>query len=201
VLELSESRLGADHPDTLRSQGNLAAAYRAGGRTAEAIRIFEELLPADRKGFGLDHPQTLDDMNNLASAYDAAGRHDRSEPLLRECLSARERKWPDSWQTFNTRSQLGGSLMGRENYAVAEPLLIQGYEGLKARKAKIPAPSRTRLREAASRIVKLYESWGRPKKAAEWGDRLADDLPKGIDAGFPPNPFQTGAGPPEGVKP
>jgi hypothetical protein len=32
-----ERGLGADHPDTLSTRGNLAAAYRAADRTAEPI--------------------------------------------------------------------------------------------------------------------------------------------------------------------
>jgi eukaryotic-like serine/threonine-protein kinase len=49
----------------------------------------------------------------------------------------------------------------------AEPLILQGYEGMKAREAKIPAPAKKRLAEAAERVVKLYEVWGRKNKAAE----------------------------------
>ena len=37
ALELRESKLGPDHPDTLQSRNNLAAAYRDAGRIAEAI--------------------------------------------------------------------------------------------------------------------------------------------------------------------
>ena len=34
-----ERVLGADHPDTLTTRNNLAAAYQAAGRTAEEITI------------------------------------------------------------------------------------------------------------------------------------------------------------------
>jgi hypothetical protein len=36
--------LGADHPDTLGSRNNLAYAYLHAGRTAEAVRQFEQAL-------------------------------------------------------------------------------------------------------------------------------------------------------------
>ena len=45
---------------------------------------------------------------------------------------------PDDWSRFNTMSQLGGALLGQGRYAEAEPLVIEGYEGMKARAAKIP---------------------------------------------------------------
>ena len=79
---------------------------------------------------------------------------------------------PDVWTTFNTRSLLGGSLLGQGKYAEAEPLIVSGYEGMKAREAKIPAPSKPRLHQAAERVVRLYEAWGKPDKVREWRAKL-----------------------------
>ena len=62
-----------------------------------------------------------------------------AESILRECLAIREKAQPDDWSTFNTRSLLGGSLIGQKKFAEAEPLILAGYEGMKAREAKIPA--------------------------------------------------------------
>ena len=90
-----------------------------------------------------------------------------------ECLAIREKVQPDDWTTFNTRSLLGGSLLGQKKYAEAEPLIVSGYEGLKAREAKIPPPGRPRLAEAGERVVRLYEDWGKKDKAAEWRAKLA----------------------------
>jgi hypothetical protein len=64
-------------------------------------------------------------------------------------------------------------LSGQKRYAEAEPHLLQGYGGLKAREAKIPAPRKKNLAEAAARIVPFYEAWGKPEKAAEWRTKLA----------------------------
>ena len=80
---------------------------------------------------------------------------------------------PDEWSTFNTRSQLGGSLLGQKRYAEAEPLIVSGYEGMKARVARIPPPARPRLAEGAERVIRLYEKWGKKDRAAEWRTRLA----------------------------
>ena len=85
------------------------------------------------------------------------------------------------WAAFDIRSTLGGSLLGQKKYAEAEPLLISGYEGMKAREAKVPAAGKIRITEAAQRLVTLYESWGKPEKANEWRDRL----PKSAEAPKP----------------
>src|SRR5262245_30651291 len=53
-----------------------------------------------------------------------------AEPLLRQSLAIRANVQPDAWTTFNTRSLLGGALLGRKGYAEAEPLLLAGYRGL-----------------------------------------------------------------------
>jgi len=66
--------LRADHPDTLTTRDNLATAYRAAGRTAEAITMYEQNLAARERVLGADHPDTLATRDNLAAAQQAAGR-------------------------------------------------------------------------------------------------------------------------------
>ena len=97
----------------------------------------------------------------------------QAEPVLRECLALREKSESDDWNTFNTRSLLGGSLLGQKKYDEAEPLILSGYEGMKAREAKIPPPGKPRLTEAAERVIQLYEDWGKTDKAAEWRAKVA----------------------------
>jgi hypothetical protein len=55
----------------------------------------------------------------------------------------------------------------------AEPLLVQGYEGMRQRQAKIPPRYKVlRLREAAERLVQLYDAWGTQDQAREWRKKL-----------------------------
>ena len=93
---------------------------------------------------------------------------------MRECLLIREKTEPDAWTTFHTQSLLGGSLLGQKHYAAAEPLLLSGYEGMKAREAKIPPAGNPRLSEALERLVQLYDAWGKPEQAAAWRKRLQE---------------------------
>jgi hypothetical protein len=67
---------------------------------------------------------------------------------------------------------LGTSLLGQKRFAEAETYLLQGYEGMKAREARIRVPARRRLTETASQIVRLYELWGKNEKADEWRTRI-----------------------------
>ena len=80
---------------------------------------------------------------------------------------------PNSWQLFNTKSMLGGALLGQKKYADAEPLLLKGYEGMKQRADKIPVEVRTfRMSEAVELLVQLYEATGNKDEAAKWRKEL-----------------------------
>jgi hypothetical protein len=50
--------------------------------------------------------------------------------------------------------------------------MLSGYQGLVERQAAIPATERDTVAQAGDRIVRLYEDWGMPEKAAEWRRRL-----------------------------
>jgi hypothetical protein len=55
---------------------------------------------------------------------------------------------------------------------------------MKARAVKIPVPGKPGLPEAAERVVRLYDAWGKPEKAAEWKSKLClTDLPANVFAG------------------
>jgi hypothetical protein len=80
-------------------------------------------------------------------------------------------------------SLLGGSLLGQGRYAEAEPLVVAGFEGMKAREARLAIPARSRLLEAAERVVRLYEEWNQPDQAAAWKAKLGLlDLPADVFA-------------------
>ena len=116
--------------------------------------------------------------------------YSEAEAVARECLAIRERVQPDFWLTSNARSLLGGSLLGQGRIAEAAPLIVAGYEGLKARETSIPMFARMRMPQAGERLADLYEAQGEPAKAAEWRTQLA------LDAAFPAEPFTRAAAAP-----
>jgi hypothetical protein len=102
-------------------------------------------------------------------------KHDQpaaAELLLRECLEIRTKSQPDDWSTFNTKSLLGGSLLGQKQYAEAEPLLGEGYEGMKDREKTMPEIAKPRMTEAIERLVQLYNATDKKDKADEWRKKL-----------------------------
>jgi hypothetical protein len=62
-------------------------------------------------------------------------------------------------------------------------LIVQGYEGIKSHETMVAASERFCLREAAERVVRLYEAWDRPDRARAWAEKLGlADLPAEVFA-------------------
>jgi hypothetical protein len=98
-----------------------------------------------------------------------------AEKPLRESVGLSERHYPDHWTTFDSKSALGEALLGQEKYADTEPLLVQGYEGMRQLEAKIPPGiRRARLKAALGRLVQLYEATGNKDEAARWRAKLGE---------------------------
>jgi hypothetical protein len=183
TLKLCESKLGPDHPGTLTTRAWLALGYESLGRWADSERLERETLARRRKTEKPDSPLLAGDLAKLAFNLLNQSKWPEAETLLHECLAIREKTSPDDWSRYSAMSQLGGALLGQGKYAEAEPLVVPGYEGMKAREAKIPAWSKTNLAQAAERVVRLYEAWGNPEKATEWKARLGlGDLPADVFA-------------------
>jgi len=71
-------------------------------------------------------------------------------------------------KTFRAASLLGANLAGQKKYAEAEPLLLEGYQGMLARKEQLAAQDQYHLDRAHEWLARLYQAWGKPDKAAEW---------------------------------
>ncbi len=173
ILAARKAKLTMDHPATLNSLNALAVAYREAGRTAEAIPLFEQAVALRKAKLGPDHVDTLASINHLGGAYLEMKRFADAEAPLRQTLTHREKTEPNSWRRYQAMSQLGAALAGQAKYAEAEPMLIEGFDGMMAREKDIPARLRKEVTAAAMRIVPFYEASGQPDKAAAWRDRLA----------------------------
>jgi serine/threonine protein kinase len=179
VLELRRRLQGDDDPLTLKTLDSLLVLYDSHGEHVKAeplhrLRsdVIRQIQPDDSGAVALAHAQ-------LAYCLYFQSKFAEAEPLLRDALRVREVKEPDNWTTFHTKSMLGGSLLGQgrnlvasdraaasQMFADAEPLLIAGYEGIKARERTIPNPAR--ISESLDRIIQLYDVCGQPEKATAW---------------------------------
>jgi tetratricopeptide (TPR) repeat protein/predicted Ser/Thr protein kinase len=172
ALETSRRVLGPEHPDTLNSMSKMAGLHQDQGKYPQAEALYSQILEIRRRVLGPDHPDTLRSINDLASVYCSQGKFAESETLGREAAEIGRKKRPDDWQRFRAESLLGASLAGQKKYSEAEPLLLEGYQGMAARKDRIEVADWYLLDRALDWIVQFYADWGKPEKTAEWQQRI-----------------------------
>ncbi|MFD3458861.1 FxSxx-COOH system tetratricopeptide repeat protein [Nocardia fluminea] len=147
-----EQILGEKHADTLTSRNNLANAYQAAGKVAEAIPLYERTLTDREQILGEKHPDTLTSRNNLANAYQAAGRVAEAIALYERTLTDYEQvlgeEHPD---TLASRNNLASAYQAAGRVAEAIPLYertLTDYEQILGEKHPDTLTSRNNLADA-----------------------------------------------------
>ena len=171
ALAMNSRVLGREHPRTLLTAAEFAFMYQRQGKYELAQTYGAQALAGRRHALGSEHPDTMDSAADLALAYISQKEFIKAEPLAREAIAFSQKKQPQDWPRFRAESLLGASLAGQKKYAEAEPLLVEGYQGMAVRKEQIEAPSRYHLDRAREWLIQLYRAWGKPDKSAEWAKR------------------------------
>jgi serine/threonine protein kinase/tetratricopeptide (TPR) repeat protein len=177
TIEICRRTRGPAHPFTLGVVSDFAAMYQRQGKYALAETYSAQALAGQRHALGPDHPDTMSSALDLALALISQERFAESETLAREALETDRKKQPDDWQFFRAEAVLGASLAGQKKYAEAEPLLLDGYQGMAARKERIRVPDWYHLDRAREWIAKLYQAWEKPDKAAAWKSQSSSGPP------------------------
>ena len=154
--------------------------YEAWEKPAEAATWLAKLLENYRETIAAlpaDSTERAGSLAQIGLSLLEAKHYAAAETFLRECLLIRDKTLPDDWLRFNTQSMLGGALAGQKKLPEAEPLLLEGYSGLKDREAKIPPAAKIRLTEAIRRLVDLYTAWDKPEEAEKWRAKLQEANP------------------------
>jgi tetratricopeptide (TPR) repeat protein len=189
VEGIAESRrlVGVEHPNTQHAVSNLREIYLNQRQYAKAEPLIIESLTILIPRRDSNRERTFQFMSAMTHlrwllserpSLDLLGqkKYAEAEPALR--FYANENKfdrthWP--WLTALAQNMLGEALAGQRKYAEAESQLLSGYEGLKSARRKIPIPQRKCLCDAADRIVRLYEAWGKAEQAARWRKKLEQE--------------------------
>ena len=175
ALESQQREFGPGHTATLWTLWKIAEMDRDRGRYPEAVAKLFRCLEGYAKVQG---PQSLDLATlkaDLGLTHLKVGAPEKAEPLLREALRVYDKTMPEDWRRFEIRSQLGEALVAQKHYAEAEPLLLEGYQGMIARRKDITVDAWPRRPDPGRRVVRLYDEWGKPEKATEWRERIKSD--------------------------
>jgi serine/threonine protein kinase/tetratricopeptide (TPR) repeat protein len=165
--------LGERHPTLAPVLNNLGRILLADGKHDEAASALRDALSIAVPAFGSDHPLTAIYKINLASVHLARNEAAAAEPLLRQALAVRSRAPglvptrrrtlpEDDWSVAATRSLLGAALVALKRYDEAEAVLLEARRELSA----APGPQRLEEAETITRLIRLYNAWGRPERAA-----------------------------------
>ena len=142
--------------------------YQRQGKYVLAETYAVEVLGGRRHALGSEHPSTMASAADLALAYISEGKFAQGEPLAREALQFCRKRQPDGWERFRAESLLGACLAGEKKYPEAEPLLLEAYQGMLARKGHIEVSDWYHVNRAQEWIAQLYQAWGKPQEAAKW---------------------------------
>jgi eukaryotic-like serine/threonine-protein kinase len=159
---------GPNHPVALTILSDLTFAYQMQGKYASAEACAVQVLAGRRKALGSAHPFTMASAADLALAYVSQKKFAEAQPLAQEALDFWKKSQPGDWQQFRAESLLGASLAGQKKYPEAEPLILEGYQGMLARKDRMGAPDLPNLDHAHEWLIQMYVAWGKPEKAAQW---------------------------------
>jgi serine/threonine protein kinase/tetratricopeptide (TPR) repeat protein len=159
---------GFAHEHADRIIAGLTACHEERQEYAQAEAWRRKWLAVLKQKSGSDTVAYAAELTGLGSNLVKQKKWLEAEAVLHEALAIRQRQEADSWTTFSTQSLLGQALLGRQKYAEAEPLLLQGHEGMKSRAARIPKGSRSCLADGVARLVELYDAWGKKDEAARW---------------------------------
>jgi tetratricopeptide (TPR) repeat protein len=163
--------LGPDHAKVVAATGDLVTALLAAKQGAQAMPLAREYLEGLKRQHGAESEVLEQARIRLGNDLTRQGRSGDAEPIFREVLALQEKKDPDDWKVFTSRSRLANALIGQKKFDEAENLLLNAVEGLKAREAKIP-PGHTALLDTLQRLVALYEAQGKKDEAAKWRQEI-----------------------------
>ncbi len=149
------------HPQTALTLHNLGTLLRDQQRYAEAETYLREALAIRLKKLPVDHPHTgrvrieLGRLLLAKKAY-ADARAELSEGLRIAQMTA------DKSYIAHALDGLGDLQLAQQKNTEAEVFFLKAY----GQYQPLKEPERTKA--VKEKLVKLYEAWGKPDKAAEW---------------------------------
>ncbi|MBI1853803.1 MAG: tetratricopeptide repeat protein [Planctomycetes bacterium] len=165
ALDGRRETLGPDHPDTLASVYTLGTLMLKKKQFAEAIPPLGTMLAGWSRLFGDENQYSVASAGRLLESAESADRLVDAEPHLRTLVAYHRRRAKiDHDALGRSLAVLGRALVEREQFADAEPILLESYEAIGESDA-------ARGKPIAADLARLYEKRGDATKAEEWRAR------------------------------
>ena len=188
---------GERFPALSRFRAPLRSAYVKGKHLDKFTAFANQELVEARSSLNPNSADLAGVLVSIGNDFLTLGDYQRARELLDEGLNIRRQVAPELWNTFNAQSLLGAALLAQAQsietdspadgkakiLAEAEPLLFQGYEGMKQRESTIPSQAANAIPEALDRLIELYALLERPDEVAKYRE-----LRQGYPPASPPAP-------------
>jgi serine/threonine-protein kinase len=165
ALALRRKLFGENHPNLAITMNNLATLLAAKGNYEECEALHRQALAIRRQHLGDDHPEVATSLHNIAILLYHKGAYSEAEQMQRQAIAIYQKSLkPEHWMIHRSRSHLGACLTKFKRYREAEEQLLAAYAGLKAARGE----QYDLTRKTVSRLIELYEAWGKPAQAAPY---------------------------------
>ncbi len=165
VWEIRSRNLGPNHINVVRTRLNMGTVAMIRGEYDRALSVFRELKPILIEVRGLDHPDVLAVLRNEGMTLGYLNRNDEALVVSKQALEISKRMNGSAHpQTARAQVDYGISLIRGGRFTEAEPLLVAAFDVFLA-EAGAEHPT---TRDAAQRLVKLYEQTDKADEAARY---------------------------------
>jgi len=165
ALALRRKLFGENHLKLTVTMNNLASLLADKGDWAGCEALHRQALAIRRKELGEEHFEVGTSLNNIANVLYHKGQFAEAERMQRQAIAIYQKSLePDHWMIHRSRSHLGACLLKLKRYREAEEQLLMAYAGLKT----VRGEQHEMTRRAVSRLIELYEAWGKTDQAATY---------------------------------
>ena len=165
ALALRQKLFGENHLKLTITMNNLASLLSEKGDWAGCEALHRQTLAIRRKELGEEHFEVGTSLNNIATVLSHKGQFAVAEQMQRQAIAIYQKSLkPEHWMIHRSRSHLGACLLKLKRYREAEEQLLTAYAGLKTARGE----QHEITRRAVSRLIELYEAWGKPGQAAPY---------------------------------
>jgi serine/threonine-protein kinase len=174
ALDMRRELLGPEHPDYAWTLFNHAQILLKREQWAEAAARAREVLSLRGRTLTDAHPAVSTAMQSLGVALARLGEPTEGEPHLRESVELRRASLPQGhWLVASGEGVLGDNLTVQGRYAEAEALLLSSERAMLDQLGE----RSPQVRDARTRLVRLYDVWGRSAELTHWQTLLEATAP------------------------
>ncbi len=166
--------------ERLNAINDLATIIRALNKEEEALPLLQEAYAGLRAQMPKGHIDLISSGLNVTGLLNKLGRGEEALPIAIELRAAADETLGEE-NTFRwmTHIAYGDTMTALGRFEEAERELLPAYEAI----VKVIGPETRTARTAATRIVRLYDKWGKPEEVEKWKPRtVRSDAPPAAPA-------------------